>query len=31
MLEKPIVQQRGVKQIVKDGEVVGFQVKVRST
>ena len=31
MLEKPIVQQRGFRNIVKDGEVIGFQVRVRST
>ena len=31
MLEKPIVQQRGFRNIVKDGEIIGFQVKVRST
>ena len=31
MLEKPIVQQRGFRNIIKDGEVIGFQVKVRST
>lgn len=31
MLEKDVIQQRGFHNLVKDGQVVGFQVKVRST
>ncbi len=30
MLEKEIIQQRGFRNIEKDGEVIGFQVRVRS-
>ena len=30
MLEKDVIQQRGFHNIVKDGKVVGFQVRVRS-
>lgn len=31
MLEKDVIQQRGFHNIIKDGQVVGFQVRVRST
>lgn len=31
MLEKDVIQQRGFHNIVKDGQVVGFQVRVRAT
>ena len=31
MLEKDVIQQRGFRNIVKNGEVVGFQVRVRAT
>ena len=31
MLEKDVIQQRGFHNIVKDGQAVGFQVRVRAT
>ena len=30
MLEKEVIQQRGFRNIKKDGEIIGFQVRVRS-
>ncbi|MEH7155745.1 C-glycoside deglycosidase beta subunit domain-containing protein [Neobacillus drentensis] len=30
MLEKPCIQSRGFKNVVRDGEIVGFQVNIRS-
>jgi hypothetical protein len=31
MLEREVVQHRGFRNVVKDGEVIGFQVRIRLT